>query len=127
MYAMEVNFLITSELTINMEIIEIGPVELELFLAVVIGAAGVFGNTGMIIPVIDTYPSMSMIFSSSVTWGHCLQMLFLVAILQTVYESFEKCYRKHGYSFVYYTLGPIIIWSTAYSQAYLETKLYMEY
>jgi len=63
MYSMEVHFLITNTLNINMELIEFGPVELELLLAVIIGAAGVFGNTGMINPVIDSYPIMSAIFS----------------------------------------------------------------
>jgi hypothetical protein len=116
---MEVSYLITSNLTINMEIIEIGPVELELFLAIVIAAAGVFGNTGMINPVIDSYPFMSAIFSSSITWGHCLNFFFLIALSQTVYESLEKCTRKHGYSFVFYMLGPLIIWINAYMGAFL--------
>lgn len=44
MYSMEVHFLITSNLNINIELIEFGPVELEAFLALVIGLAGVFGN-----------------------------------------------------------------------------------
>lgn len=76
-----------------MELIEFGPVELELFLAIVIGAAGVFGNTGMLKPVIDSYPSVSSIFSPTFTWGHCLQILFLVMIGQTCFESLEKCTR----------------------------------
>jgi hypothetical protein len=72
MYSMETNFIITNNLNINMELIEFGPVELELMLALIIGAAGVFGNTAMIKPVIDSYPSVSVIFSSSFTWGHLL-------------------------------------------------------
>jgi hypothetical protein len=58
MYSMETSFLITGNLNINMEIVEFGPVELELFLATVIASAGIFGNTGMIKPVIDSYPFM---------------------------------------------------------------------
>ena len=127
MYAMEVCFLITTNLTINMELIEFGPVELELFLALIIGAAGVFGNTSMINPVIASYPSMSSVFSASVTWGHCLQCLFFIMISQSVYESLEKCTQKHGYSFIYYMLAPLIIWCTAYVGAFMETRLYMEY
>jgi hypothetical protein len=115
MYSMETNFIITNNLNINMELIEFGPVELELMLALIIGAAGVFGNTAMIKPVIDSYPSVSVIFSSSFTWGHLLQIFFLVMISQSVFESLEKCTRKHGYSFVYYMLAPLIIWVTAYS------------
>ena len=127
MYSMEVTYLITGALVINMELVEIGPVELELGLTLVILGAGVFGNTCMIKPVIDSIPFLSYIFSSSVTWGHVLQVVFLLLILQTVFENCAKCTEKHGYSFVYYMIAPIIIWSTAYTGAFLETKLYLEY
>lgn len=52
MYSMEVHFLITATLNINMEIIEFGPVELELFIALIMIIAGIFGNTKMIEPVV---------------------------------------------------------------------------
>ena len=93
MYSMETNFIITGNLNINMELIEFGPVELELMLALIIGAAGVFGNTGMIKPVIDSFPSVAAILSPTFTWGHLLQFFLLLATSNAVYESLEKCTR----------------------------------
>ena len=44
MYSMEVCFLLTGTLDINMQLIDFGPVELELMIALIIGSAGIFGN-----------------------------------------------------------------------------------
>lgn len=51
MYTMEVHFLITTNLNINLDLIDFGPVELEAFLALILFAAGVFDITGIINPV----------------------------------------------------------------------------
>jgi hypothetical protein len=72
MYTMEVHFLLTSNLTINIDLVEFGPVELELFISLILLAAGIFGNESMIVPVAKSYPSLSSVISESITWGHCL-------------------------------------------------------
>ena len=127
MYSMEVHYLITSDLTINLDLVEFGPVELELMIALILLACGIFGNEGMIVPVSKSYPSMSAIFSESITWGHCLNVFFLLIISIAVAESLEKCTHKYGHSYIYYMIAPLLIWINGYAGAFLETQLFMEY
>ena len=128
MYSMEVCFLITHDLNINLELIDFGPVELELTIALIIASAGVFGNKYMIIPVVEYLPNgTKSIISNTFCWGHFLQTLFIMLISYSVYENIDRFYRKGWYNVFYYMSGPFIIMGTGMIGAYLETKTYMEY
>lgn len=79
MYSMEVCFLLTQDLNINLNlIIEFGPVELELLIALIIASAGIFGNQAMVTPIIEYLPSAAKIISPTFCWGHFLQGLFML-------------------------------------------------
>lgn len=127
-YSMEVHFLITKSLNITLDVIEFGPVELELFITLVFIAAGIFGNEGIANPIVDYLPSFASSFvSKTLTGGQCFQAFCFFMLFVAVAENLEKCTHKHGYSFVYYMLGPLIILLTAILGAHLELTSYLEY
>ena len=127
MYAMEVCFLLTQDLNINLSlIIEFGPVELELLMALIIASAGVFGNQYMVTPIVEYLPFAASIIPETIYWGHFFQLLFLCLMLQGVYENLERCYNK-GWVVLYFMSGPFLIFLTSLIGAYLQTETYLHY
>jgi len=94
MYSMEMQFILCGELNI-ITAADIGPVEIELFLSLILFCGGTFGTTGMTQPFVNYLPSFAANFvSETFLCNEALCYVFVFLNLMFIVENTYGCFAN---------------------------------
>ena len=89
---MEMNFILTGNLSITGAVDEFGPVEIELIFFIIFMIAGIFGVSGVEKPVVNSFEFLNGIVPKFVLWQHLLSSFFIFLLIFFTLENLVKCF-----------------------------------
>lgn len=121
---MEMNFIMTGNLSITGAVDEIGPVEIELIFFTILMIAGIFGVNGVEKPIVESIGFLNGILPKFVQWQHLLSSFFVFLLLLFTLENLVKCFQINKWLSLKLIMPSIINLSIAIMSGYFDIYSY---